>query len=116
MTLTPTRFENGLWEGHITSDTEPRVRAVYLGDAVSDIELIRDTDGWTLRVPVPASAVSEGVHSIIIQDLETNARLADFTIIAGDPAADDLRGEVALLRAELDMLKRAFRRVNSQRD
>ena len=31
-------------------------------------------------------------------------------MITGEPVEDDLRGEIDLLRAELDMLKRAFRR------
>jgi hypothetical protein len=41
---------------------------------------------------------------------ETGETLAHFTIITGVPMEDDLRAEVDLLRAELDMLKRAFRR------
>jgi hypothetical protein len=36
--------------------------------------------------------------------------LEKFTLIAGDVLGDDIRAEVDLLRAELDMLKRAFRR------
>ena len=36
--------------------------------------------------------------------------LGSFTLIAGEALGDDLRAEVSLLRAELDMLKRAFRR------
>ena len=31
-------------------------------------------------------------------------------MITGEPLGDDIRAEVELLRAELDMLKRAFRR------
>jgi hypothetical protein len=36
--------------------------------------------------------------------------LAHFTIITGVAMEDDMRAEVDLLRQELDMLKRAFRR------
>ena len=46
----------------------------------------------------------------MIIDADANVKLGDFTLIAGEPLADDLRAEVELLRAELDMLKRAFRR------
>ncbi|MDA8740151.1 hypothetical protein N9M73_03340 [Rhodobacteraceae bacterium] len=36
--------------------------------------------------------------------------LARFTLIGGDLVDQDLRAEIDLLRAELDLLKRAFRR------
>ncbi|MFZ5749697.1 MAG: hypothetical protein ACOY5U_01375 [Pseudomonadota bacterium] len=36
--------------------------------------------------------------------------LASFVVIGGAPVEADLRAEVELLRAELDLLKRAFRR------
>ena len=42
--------------------------------------------------------------------METDARLASFTVVMGQPLDEDIRAEMALLRAELDMLKRAFRR------
>lgn len=108
--LTPTRFENAIWEGHLTGDSPPQVEALYLGEPLPDVELTPDAAGWVLTVPVPMAALSEGVHCIVIRDQMTGRKLGDFTIIAGSPAADDLRAEVALLRAELDMLKRAFRR------
>ncbi len=110
ISLTPIRFENALWEGHVTSDSLPQIEVSYLGHPLTDVELAPDQDGWALRIPVPAVALSEGVHCILIRDETTGQKLGDFTIIAGSPAADDLRAEVALLRAELDMLKRAFRR------
>lgn len=112
-TLTPTRFENAIWEGHVTSDGEPQIDALYLGETLPDVELRQNDEGWLLRVPVPLAALSDGVHSVIIRDLTTDRKLGDFTIIAGTPATDDLRAEIALLRAELDMLKRAFRRSNA---
>ena len=108
--LTPIRFENAIWEGHLTGDTSPQVEAQYLGEYLPDVEINRAADGWVLSVPVPVTALSEGVHCVVIRDLLTGQKLGDFTIIAGSPSADDLRAEVALLRAELDMLKRAFRR------
>jgi len=37
-------------------------------------------------------------------------KLGHFTIITGVAMEDDIRAEMDLLRAELDMLKRAFRR------
>lgn len=110
-TLTPTRFENGLWQGHVQAETQPSLDVLYLGEALEGVELLPVETGWTLSVPVPAAALSEGVHCFIVVDTATTRKLSDFTVIAGAPAADDLRAEVELLRAELDMLKRAFRRI-----
>lgn len=112
-TLTPIRFENALWEGHVTSESTPQIEVLYLDEPLPGVVLAPDADGWALRIPVPPSALSEGVHCIVIRDEITGQKLGDFTIIAGSPAEDELRSEVALLRAELDLLKRAFRRSQS---
>lgn len=109
--LTCTRFEDGIWHGHIQAATEPRVEVRYHGNALEGVELSASGDGWSLSVPVPRAALSEGVHSFVIVDTAATQKLGDFTVIAGSPAADDLRAEIALLRAELDMLKRAFRQI-----
>jgi hypothetical protein len=50
------------------------------------------------------------VQVFLINDAATGETLDSFTIITGEPLEDDIRAEVELLRAELDMLKRAFRR------
>ena len=65
---------------------------------------------WFFRVAIPAELISDGVQVFIISNRATAERLASFTILAGDVLGDDIRAEMELLRAELDMLKRAFRR------
>jgi hypothetical protein len=65
---------------------------------------------WAVRVPIPAEALTEGVQTFVIRDVATEEKLTHFTIITGVAMEEDLRAEVDLLRAELDMLKRAFRR------
>ncbi|WP_037313257.1 hypothetical protein [Ruegeria halocynthiae] len=115
-TLTPIRFENGIWLGHLQAQTEPRVEVHLLGNTLDNIGLTPSDNGWELSIPVPASALSDGVHCFVIVDANTAQKLGDFTIIAGAPAADDLRAEVELLRAELDLLKRAFRRAQTRDD
>ncbi|MDX1741969.1 MAG: hypothetical protein R3186_00015 [Ruegeria sp.] len=108
--LTPIRFENGLWHGHLEAEAEPKVHVHYLGKPLADVRVTPADGGWSLEVAVPQAALSDGVHCFVIENAETSEKLGDFTVIAGVPAADDLRAEVELLRAELDMLKRAFRR------
>lgn len=113
LSVTRTRFAGGLWEGevHGTGERRPPVEVVYADRAVPDVSLSADEGGrWRLRFPVPADAVGEGVHTLLIRSTETGETLDSLTLLAGDPMDGDLRGEVALLRAELELLKRAFRR------
>ena len=70
----------------------------------------RDQGNWLVRVPVPVSALTDGVHTILIRNAENGETLASFAVLAGDALPEDIRGEMELLREELDMLKRAFRR------
>lgn len=116
LTLTKIRLRNGVWEGRLTgaptTGKRPDIRVTHLDLPVPDVELVEGTDSsfWTLTIPVPDYAVADGVQTFLIVDGETDTKLADFTLIAGESVPDDLRAEVELLRAELDMLKRAFRR------
>ncbi|MBO9433139.1 hypothetical protein J7394_02910 [Ruegeria sp. R13_0] len=109
--LTRTRFENGIWQGHLRTPTQPDIQVLYRGEDVDGVSLSDVEDGWTVTIPVPVAALSDGVHSFVISERSTARKLGDFTVISGEPAADDLRAEVELLRGELDMLKRAFRRI-----
>jgi hypothetical protein len=116
LTLTKTLMRNGVWEGIITSTTDatprPNITVTYLDQPVGQTEL---TEGpgkgqWTLKITIPSHAIADGVQTFVIFDGLDNSKLAHFSFVAGDPLADDMRAEIELLRAELDMLKRAFRR------
>jgi hypothetical protein len=50
------------------------------------------------------------VQTFLIRNRDTGETMQHFTVITGVAMEDDLRAEVDLLRSELDMLKRAFRR------
>ena len=116
LTLTKIRFRNGKWEGRIGNapDTgaRPDLRVLHLDQPVEGVVLSEGNSGteWNLTIPVPDHAIADGVQTFLISDGATDSKLGDFTLIAGEAVADDLRAEVELLRAELDMLKRAFRR------
>ena len=74
---------------------------------------LRACDGpgvWFLRFPIPAEVISDGVQTFVISDAATNAVMATFSLLAGDVLDHNLRAKISLLRAELDMLKREFRR------
>ncbi|EEX11411.1 conserved hypothetical protein [Ruegeria lacuscaerulensis ITI-1157] len=114
--LSEVRFQNAIWEGFIACQSRPQVEARYLDEPLAGVEVAQAEGGWTVRAPVPSALLSEGVHGVTIQDAETHETLGAFTVIAGAPAADDLRAEVNLLRAELDMLKRVVRRLHHDQD
>lgn len=115
MELIETGLRQGVWEGLLVgaprSDSGPDVVALHQDREVEGVELTPVDDGrWRVRVPVPSDAVTDGVQTVLLMDKTDDAKLAHFTIIAGAPASDDMRAEIELLRAELDLLKRAFRR------
>lgn len=114
LTLTKTRIRAGVWEGVLTGATTAPALQVVLNDAelpgVSITPIDARPGEHAVRVPIPAEALSDGVQTFVIRDPLTGAKLAHFTVITGVAMEDDIRAEVDLLRAELDMLKRAFRR------
>ena len=114
--LTKIRLSGGVWDGVLIqtngTDGEPMLSVRHLDQPVTGIEVERaDTPGhWHVRVPVPVHAIADGVQTFTIFDQADDSKLGHFTFLAGEAMADDIRVELDLLRAELDMLKRAFRR------
>ena len=115
--ITKTRIYAGIWEGVVTSqgdgDTAPDIEVTHLGEPIQSVSLTAsgsDKSIWDLRIAIPPKLLSDGVQVFLISDKETEEKLAAFTILTGEPLEDDIRAETELLRAELDMLKRAFRR------
>jgi len=114
MTLTKTRIMAGVWEGALTTDDKtPTIEVMHQDEKISDVALVPvsgETGLWSLRITLSSSMMTDGVQTFVINNAKTGERLDAFTVITGEPLEDDIRAEVDLLRAELDMLKRAFRR------
>lgn len=114
--LTHTRFREGLWEGLLSvvekGAAQPEIAVTLRDVPVRGVTMAEagEPGRWVLQIPVPIEAVGEGVQTFLITDANADEVLGSFTLIAGEVLGDDLRAEVDLLRAELDMLKRAFRR------
>ncbi|MBL4811778.1 MAG: hypothetical protein JKX69_05330 [Rhodobacteraceae bacterium] len=104
----------GLWRGVLVGGSElPQVIVTHLNTEIAGVEVSEHAgadNSWLIQVPIPVELVSEGVQTFIVRAADSGAVLATFTIIAGEVLAEDIRAEVDLLRAELDLLKRAFRR------
>ena len=114
--LTKARLSEGVWTGVLTrkgtSTDEPRVDVVHLLESLEGVEVtpIKGEGAWALRVPVPARMISDGVQTFLVNDVDTGETIGDFSVLSGDALAHDIRVEMSLLREELDLLKRAFRR------
>lgn len=113
MTLIPSVLREGIWQGVIEAEQAPKLRATHRGEAVMGVDVSAhpsDENVWVVKIPVPQEAIADGVHTILINEAETDELLGQFSLIAGEAVGDDIRVELELLRAELDLLKRAFRR------
>ena len=116
------RLVEGVWEGLLSAggQTAPRLVLRHQDECVGEPETLpaeSDASGkgkWLVRFRVPVERLSDGVQTFVIENAETGDVLAHETILAGEVLEEDLRGEVSLLRAELDLLKRAFRRHCSE--
>ncbi len=113
-TLTKTRIRAGVWEGILSGPATPPALTVTLLEQTLPGVQIQPLSGkpgdWLVKVPIPANVLSDGVQTFVIRDAAQAETLAHFTIVTGVAMEDDIRAEIDLLRAELDMLKRAFRR------
>ncbi len=116
LTLTKTRLFEGVWEGVLSREgggkDAPEIEVTHLTEPVGGVEVIENPKdrNWIVRVPVPASKIADGVQTFLIRDKASNETIGDFALLSGDALSYDIRAEMTLLREELDMLKRAFRR------
>lgn len=113
-TVTKTGIRQGAWRGIVShaDSTPPTLSVTHLGKPIEGVEMqaTEAAGQWTLQFPIPAEAISDGVQTLLIVDATTGETLAHVTLIMGEVLGEDIRAETDLLRAELDMLKRAFRR------
>ena len=122
MTLTRMRLAEGVWEGLLSAraSAAPRLLLRHRDELVGEPETVEAGEGpsgtgrWLVRFRLPVDRLSDGVQTFVIEDATTGDALAHETIFAGELVDDDIRAEVSLSRAELDMLTRAFRRHCSE--
>ncbi|MDP0927950.1 hypothetical protein Q0601_12260 [Paracoccus onubensis] len=122
------QFENhglkaGIWTGMLTAAQAPaRVALVHLGEivALANLSAAEGEGLWQVTVELPASFLSDGAHSLILiadggQEAEAPqpdaVQLDRLHLMAGAPLEHELVAEIKLMRAELDLLKREFRRL-----
>ncbi len=117
MELTKTSIKNGLYKGVLRGldpDAEaPQISGLLDGRALGQATLepsSGDAGSWAVTLPLPADLLSEGLQVLVLTEAETGEVLDTVTVLTGQPLEQDALAELALLRAELDLLKKAFRR------
>ena len=118
--LEKTRFRAGVWQGVLSGppDLEPPALSGRGPDGplLIDVRAFSAAHGrWDVRLAVPDSALGDGVHSFAILCPEGVA-LTRFDVIAGDALEDDIRAELASLRAEMDLMGSVLRRLLARDD
>ena len=117
LTLIESTVRAGVWQGLIVAQkaehVAPRVEVSHQGKVLPGLSLA-PVDGvagqWLVAQPIPAEVLCDGVQTFLVREAGTEETLGHFTLLTGDAVAQDMVAEIDLLRAELDMLKRAFRR------
>ncbi len=109
------RISAGRWRAEVIApagDAAPAIEVWHQETQLDGVETGQAIAAgrWPVSVAIPAGCLSDGVQTFLVREAGSGATLGHFTIVAGVPLEADLRAEVDLLRAELDMLKKAFRR------
>lgn len=112
------KLKAGVWRAVVLSEVKldhpPSLAVMYDGNIQSGVVLEVAPDGggqqWLLTFAVPAECLSDGTQLFIVSDTVRDEAVGQFTIQCGPAIEAELAADVELLRAELDLLKRAFRR------
>lgn len=114
-------LRGGIWRGVILGREDPGPLAiVHLGETVGHaaVTALPGGAGWQVVATLPLDRMVDGATSFHLveapgegRELEPGARrIATLPVAAGAPVEADLRAEIGLLRAEIELLKREFRR------
>lgn len=118
--LQDTGLSNGIWRGLLDNGTKTRPDLVLScnGELLADlpIEIEPAASGaWALSVRLPAELLSDGYQIFQLLDRASQDSVGQFVLFAGGAPPADLTAEVALLRAEVEMIKRALRQNSPQK-
>lgn len=113
MKLTKLTITDGVYHGALSG----RSKAPQLHLKNSDVKLVdaevtqTGAHSFAVRIPLPADILTEGLLTLSIVDSETDAVLDTIAIITGEPLDHNLATQVNQLRAELDLVKSAIRKM-----
>lgn len=112
----------GIWRGTLSGALPQRLCITHAGEIVAEARVSGPATGpWKIEADLPGSVISDGVHTLLLVACAEGATpgpgapvLGRLDLRAGQPFAEDVLAEIALLRAELDLMKREFRRLAAE--
>ena len=130
-TFTHGGLRGGVWQGILHADKAPGRLLLVQNGVTAGVATVTPAgnDSFHVSVPLPADRLSDGVHTFILiaddgqgDDAQGDGRGGDgpmpgaerlgvLPIVAGYVLEEDLRAQLELLRAEVDLLKRELRRL-----
>lgn len=114
-------IRGGVWSGQLRDMPPPaRVCVTCMGEVIAEAALAGDEDGGhQVRVDLPGSLISDGIVTLVLvadqggpgDPVGADAiHLHHQALVTGKPLDQDLVAELSALRAEMELLKREFRR------
>ena len=117
LSLTEIEFRGVIWTGQVEGldehvETMPEFRLLLRGEEISRLSPSYDvaSERFELKVPIPSTAVGNGSNSLVVCSSENDDILAKIHVVAGNILDHEIVAELQILREELDLLKKAFRR------
>ncbi len=104
----------GKWEGLLSGvdgDDAPQICVMLYDKIITEMEPVQNGEGkdWHVSFHLDPQHISSGVQTFLFVTADGKETIGSFPVVAGEALAQDLRAEIDLLRAELDMFKRVFR-------
>ena len=112
MKLTRVALKAGRYEGRLTgaNGQVPIIELVHLDRVIGHAEVTPAEGGHQVVADMPPVVLSDGVQVVTLRSAADGTALDRLSFLMGSGLDEDFRGELALLRDELELLKRAFRR------
>ena len=114
--IEPTRFAEGIWRALLSQSSDlkalpPKIDVLLQGRPIRGVRVdaLDMENCYELSVPIPPEAVGFGTYMLLIVEQGSSKVLSRIVLSGGDLNGEDLRAEMAELRAEIDLLKRLFR-------
>ena len=114
--IEPTRFAEGIWRALLNQPFDlkappPKIDVLLEGRTIRGVRVdpLNMENCYELSVPIPPEAIGSGTYMLLIVEQGSSKVLARIVLSGGDLNGEDLRAEMAELRAEIDLLKRLFR-------
>ena len=114
--IEPTRFAEGIWRALLNQPSylkapPPKIDVLLQGRPIRGVRVdpLNMENCYELSVPIPPEAIGSGTYMLLIVEQGSSKVLSRIVLSGGDLNGEDLRAEMAELRAEIDLLKRLFR-------